>query len=314
MTMPRVSILVPFYNEKENIPELHQKLLNVVRALPGGGELIYVDDGSTDGTDDVLRTLSGATMITLRRNCGQSAAFDAGIQESKGEIVVTLDGDLQNPPAEIPRVVNTLVQNWNQKDFICGWRKHRQDPLLKRWISSGARVLRSVLVKDGVHDAGCSLRAYKRECFEGFVLQGDMHRFIPALLRWRGFRAGEVVVKHNPRKHGKTKYNWKRVAKGFIDMINMWFWRKYQDRPMHIFGLIGIFLTSIGSITLILLLFLRLIYRVSLSEKIWPLFGFVFLITGLQSFMFGIVADIGTKTYYSSTGERAYKVRSVVRK
>lgn len=310
--MPRFSVIVPFYNEKENIAELHKRLVKVLRLLPNETELLYVNDASTDGTSEILKKLTGAKIITLRKNSGQSAAFDAGIRESKGEVLITLDGDLQNPPEEIPNVVNTLLQNWESMDYVCGWRKHRKDPSLKRWISLGARFLRGILVKDGVHDAGCSLRAYKRDCFEGLVLQGEMHRFLPALLKWRGFRAGEVVVKHDPRMHGETKYNAKRVVKGFVDMINIWFWRKYQDRPMHIFGLIGILLTTIGSSTLFSLLVLRITLGISLSEKIWPLVGFTFLIAGLQSFMFGIVTDIVTKTYYSSTGERSYRVRSVV--
>jgi len=284
----QLSVIIPVFNEADNLFLLCEKLTTVLKKTGLNSEIIFVDDGSTDKTLAILKKLKGIKIIQLRKNFGQSAALDAGIKQAQGKILVTLDGDGQNDPADIPRLLKKL----DGFDCVCGWRYQRQDPFLKKFISRGAAFIGRFLVDPRVHDSGCTLRAYKKECFEDLDLYGEMHRMIPALLRWRGFKITEIKVSHHPRQYGQTKYNWKRVIKGFVDMIHVWFWRKYASRPMHVFGAAGVLLTGFGLILLILLALARLLYNYSLSNKIWPLLGFFSLMMGLQFFVFGILATI----------------------
>jgi glycosyltransferase involved in cell wall biosynthesis len=182
----------------------------------------------------------------MRKNFGQTAAMDAGIKASQYDYIVTMDGDRQNDPADIPRLVEYLEEN--DLDIVSGWRKHRKDTAMKKFTSRGANFLRKIIIDDGIHDSGCSLKIYRRECFDHINLYGEMHRFIPALLKIKGFKVGEIVVNHRPRTSGKTKYNWKRTFKGFVDMISVWFWGKFAVRPLHIFGTAGILSMLLGFI------------------------------------------------------------------
>ena len=261
---PYYSFIVPVYNEEGNVEKLHAEIVTAAGKLNKPYEVIFVDDGSTDQTLQKLKTLSPIKILVLRKNSGQSAALDAGIKTAQGEILITLDGDGQNNPVDVPKMLKKL----NGFDVVCGWRYKRKDPLAKRFISQGAKFFRSFLVADKVHDAGCTLRIYKRECFSGLDLYGEMHRMIPALLRWRGFSITEKKVSHRPRKHGKTKYSWKRVIKGFLDMINVWFWRKYESRPLHLFGTAGIITSGASLLLGIYLAVMRLFFNYSLANKI----------------------------------------------
>lgn len=286
--MPKISVVVPVYNEEKNIATLYKEILTAVKKISLSFEIIFVDDGSTDKTLKVLEKLSPIKVIRFRKNFGQSAALDAGIKEAKGDIVITLDGDGQNDPADFPMLVKELDKGY---DVVCGWRYKRKDSFMKKFVSRGAYFLRGFLVRDEIHDAGCSLRAYKRECFEDFNLYGELHRMIPALLRWRGFKITEVKVNHRPRIFGKTKYNWKRTMKGFLDMIYIWFWRKYSSRPLHLFGSIGLLLMFFGGGLLSFLFFLRIFYAYSLSDKIWPIVGFISIMIGIQFLITGLLAS-----------------------
>ena len=203
---PYLSIVVPLYNEKGNVKELHKRILEAVQKIGRSFEIIFVDDGSHDGTLEEVRSFTPLKLIVFRRNFGQTAAFDAGIKAALGEIIVTLDGDLQNDPANIPLLLQKIDEGY---DIVSGWRFKRNDPLMKRIFSRGANLLRKILVQDGIHDSGCSLKAYRRECFREMDLFGEMHRFMPALLVFDGFRVAEVKVSHHPRIYGRTKYNWK---------------------------------------------------------------------------------------------------------
>src|SRR5690606_36402750 len=185
-------------------------------------EIIMVDDGSSDGTLKVLKTLAPVTVIRLRSNFGQTAALDAGIKAAQYPYIITMDGDLQNDPADAPRLIAHLEEH--DLDVVSGWRKNRKDPFSKKFISRGANVLRGILVNDGIHDSGCTLKIYRKECFDNVNLYGEMHRCIPALLKMRGFSIGELPVNHRPRHAGKSKYNLKRTLKGLVDMIMIWFW------------------------------------------------------------------------------------------
>lgn len=305
---PYLSVVVPLYNEEGNVGELHRRIHEAVRKIGRPSEIIFIDDGSKDGTLTEARALSPLRLIEFRKNFGQTAAFDAGIKAARGDIIVTLDGDLQNDPADIPLLLAKIDEGY---DVVSGWRFDRKDPFMKRFFSRGANLLRKILVKDGIHDSGCSLKAYRRECFHDVDLFGEMHRFMPAILALDGFRVGEVKVSHHPRVRGTTKYNWRRAIKGFVDMIAIWFWRKYSHRPIHLFGGAGIFLSLAGSGILVWMLVEKLVFKASLAERLWPLVGIFFVLVGVQLFVFGLLADIVVRNYYHSRGRMNYSIREV---
>ncbi len=308
---PYLSVVVPLFNEKENISELHAKIEAVCRTLEKSYEIIFVDDGSTDGSQNIAKTLSPLVYIELRRNFGQTAAFDAGFKEAAGEIVVTMDGDLQNDPADIPLLLAAIDRG---ADVVSGWRYKRRDSFMKKFFSRTANVLRTVLLKDSIHDSGCSLKAFRAEALRDIDLYGEMHRFIPALLEVDGWIVQEVKVSHHKRKAGKTKYNWKRSIKGFSDMIYIWFWRSYASRPIHFFGGGGIFLITLGFGILLWMAYVKIFFDASLSDRIWPLMGVFLVMLGVQFFVFGLLADILTKNYYKVRGRMNYSVKKVTTK
>ena len=200
-----VSIVVPVYNEEGNVAELHKEICTVCEQEGYDYEVIFVDDGSTDKTVEICKTLRPLKLICMRTNFGQTAAMDARIHAAKYNYIITMDGDGQNDPKDIPNLISYLEEN--NLDVVSGWRKNRKDTFMKRFTSRGANLLRYLIVHDGIHDSGCSLKIYKKECFEGVHLYGEMHRFIPALLKIKGFKIGETVVNHRPRTSGYTKYN-----------------------------------------------------------------------------------------------------------
>ncbi len=306
---PYLSVVVPLYNEEGNAKELHKKIIEACEALGKTFEIIFIDDGSMDKTNEICRDLKPLKFITFRKNFGQTAAFDAGIKNSSGKIVVTMDGDLQNDPADIGLLLEKLDGGY---DVVSGWRKKRQDTFAKKFFSRTANVLRKVLIDDGIHDSGCSLKAYKRECFEDVDLFGEMHRFIPALLKIQGFKITEVSVSHHPRKRGVTKYNWKRGVKGFVDMISVWFWKKYANRPLHLFGAGGLAIFFLGILSGAALVIARIFYAVPMSNKIWPLIAIFLVLMGIQLFIFGLLADIVVKNYYKAQGKMNYKIKEIV--
>lgn len=246
----------------------------------------------------------------MRKNFGQTAAMDAGIKLAQYDYIVTMDGDRQNDPADIPKLVNYLEEN--DLDIVSGWRKNRKDTVMKKFTSRVANFLRGIIVKDNIHDSGCSLKIYKKECFYHINLYGEMHRFIPALLRIKGFEVGEVVVNHRPRTAGVTKYNWKRTIKGFVDMISLWFWSKYAVRPLHILGaggMVSIFLGVVCAIWSIVLFALG--YKMS-NNIMPPLLTVFFIIVGLLMFIFGLMSDMMSKTYYGSGIDKSYSIKETI--
>lgn len=308
--MYKVSVIVPVYNEEGNVRELHREILNVCRENHYVFEIIFINDGSSDGTDRICRELFPLKYICLRRNSGQTAAMDAGIKAARYDYVVTMDGDRQNDPADIPKLLDYLIQN--DLDVVSGWRRHRKDTFMKRFISRGANFLRGILVKDGIHDSGCSLKAYRRECFEGVNLYGEQHRFIPALLKIRGFRVGELEVNHRPRTSGKTKYNWHRTIKGFVDMVSIWFWNKYASRPLHILGGFGLLFLGLGGICGIWSVILFVSGVKMSSNMMPPLLTIFFCVIGLLMFVFGLMSEIMMKTYYGVHAGTPYDVSEVL--
>lgn len=304
-----ISIVIPVYNERDNVAILHKKLIEVLSKSKKKWEIIFADDGSRDGTFNELKKLKPVKIVRHRTNFGQTAAMVSGIKESKGKVIVTMDGDLQNDPADIPKLLYKMGEGY---DVVSGWRANRKDTFSKRYFSKIANFLRSFLVKDPIHDSGCSLKAYKRECFDDLDLYGEMHRYIPALLRWKGFKVGEVKVKHYARKFGKTKYGFKRILKGFLDLINVWFWRKYSSRPLHIFGGVGVLLIGFGGLFGLYLIFLRLNGQISLVNSSLPLLAIISVIIGVQFFVSGLLADIAVKSYFRIKNGNTNNIKEVI--
>jgi glycosyltransferase involved in cell wall biosynthesis len=304
----KYSIVVPAYNEEDAVGPLHREIKEVMERLHESYEIIFVDDGSSDKTCERLSALTPVIIVKFRKNFGQTAALDAGIKNSSGEIIIMLDADGQNPPSEIPKLLDKMKEG---HDVVSGWRNKRKDTSAKKFISRGANFLRKFLINDQIHDSGCTLKAYKKECFDGLDLQGEMHRFIPAILRWHGFKISEVQVEHRPRTTGKTKYNWKRILKGFIDMLSVWFWRKYSNRPLHLFGGLGIIIGGFGTLLGLYLFIGRLFGAFSLQNRIWPLVSIFMILAGLQLFVSGLLADIAVKSYYQ--GKRSvYFIEKII--
>lgn len=308
--MQGISVVVPVFNEEGNVRELHKEILEVCKKENYKFEIIFVDDGSKDKTPEICKELKPLKYIRMRKNFGQTAAMDAGIKLAQYDYIVTMDGDRQNDPADIPKLVNYLEEN--DLDIVSGWRKNRKDTIMKKFTSRVANFLRGIIVKDNIHDSGCSLKIYKKECFDHINLYGEMHRFIPALLKIKGFEVGEVVVNHRPRTAGMTKYNWKRTIKGFVDMISLWFWSKYAVRPLHIMGaggMISIFLGIVCAIWSIVLFVLG--YKMS-NNIMPPLLTVFFIIVGLLMFIFGLMSDMISKTYYGSGIDKSYSVKETI--
>lgn len=307
--MQAVSFIVPVYNEVENIARLHAEIVAVANTLGVAYEIIFIDDGSTDGTTKVLKSLSPIRIIRMRSNFGQTSALDAGIKEAQYPYIVTMDGDLQNDPADVPTLIRHLEEN--ELDVVSGWRKDRKDPLSKKFVSRVANQLRKVLVEDGIHDSGCTLKIYRKECFDQVDLYGEMHRFIPALLKMRGFLIGEIPVRHRPRVAGKTKYNFKRTLKGFVDMIAIWYWNRYAMRPFHFLGVLGILIIIFSFFSG--LMSLQEFFRgQDMSETFWPMFTLLSFLIGVQFFILAFISDMLMKTYYGKTGQKAYSIKEVV--
>ncbi len=309
-----LSVVVPVYNEEGNIVNLHEEIVNVCERLKNnrtisGFEIIFVNDGSKDKTAEECRKLSPVKYVELRKNFGQTAAMDAGIKASIGDYIVTMDGDGQNDPKDIPNLIRYLQEN--DLDVVSGWRKNRKDKPLKRFVSRGANLLRHILVHDGIHDSGCSLKIYKKECFEGLNLYGEQHRFIPAILKIKGYRIGEIVVNHRPRISGKTKYNWKRTIKGFLDMISVWFWNKYATRPLHLLGSFGLLFLTMGAGCGIWSIIIY-VNGAKMSRNIMPpMLTVFFVIIGIVMITFGLMSEIMIKTYYGVHADSPYSIKSI---
>lgn len=308
--MFRISIVVPVFNEEGNVAELHREIKEVCEKNQYDYEIIFVNDGSWDRTDEICRTLSPIKYICMRKNFGQTAAMDAGIKAATKDFIVTMDGDRQNDPADIPMMLSYLEQN--HLDVVSGWRKHRKDKPLKKFTSRGANFLRHILVHDGIHDSGCSLKVYRRECFDHVTLYGEQHRFIPAILKIKGFTIGEVVVNHRPRTAGKTKYNWKRTIKGFVDMVSVWFWQKFATRPLHLLGGLGMLFLFVGGCCGIWSIVLFCMGRKMADNIFPPLLTIFFVIIGMLLFIFGLMSEVMMKTYYGTGIEKSYSIKEII--
>lgn len=302
------SFVIPAFNEEENVEELHAEIVEVCRQNNYIFEIIFINDGSSDKTEEIIKELSPVKLISFRKNFGQTAALDAGIKEAQFDYIITLDADRQNNPKDVPKLINYLEKN--NLDVVSGWRKNRKDSFMKRTVSRGANLLRKILVNDGINDSGCTLKIYNKECFYDLNLYGEMHRFIPAILKIKGYKIGEIIVDHRPRTKGKTKYNLTRTTRGFIDMLSVWFWNKYAVRPLHLLGGIGLFLIFLSFITGTITIF-KYLSGSNMSNTALPILTAFLSLSGIQLFITGLIADILLKSYFETTKNKSYNIKSV---
>ena len=311
---PELSIVVPLYNEAESLPPLVEQLLAALRPLGRSFELVLVDDCSSDDTAAVLRHLAAQTpelvAVLLRRNYGQTPAMSAGFDASRGALIVTLDGDLQNDPADIPLLLERLEQGY---DLVSGWRHQRQDPAMSRKLPS--RVANRLIARvTGVrlHDYGCSLKAYRRELVEDMNLYGELHRFLPALAFIEGARISEVKVNHRARSFGSSKYGIDRTFRVLMDLLTVWFMKRFLTRPMYVFGFGGLLSVALGLVLSLYLLGLKL-QGFDIGSRPLLLVAVLALICGVQLFCFGLLAELQMRTYHESQGRPIYRVRETLR-
>ena len=316
------SVVVPVYNEVENVKPLCEKLHGSLVKMGRSYEIVLIDDGSTDGTWDKLREntreLPNFRLIRLRRNFGQTAAMSAGMHEAQGDIVITMDADLQNDPDDIPLLLERIDKGF---DVVSGWRKDRKDEFARRKFPSMlANSLISRVTGVHLHDYGCTLKAYRREVLENVELYGDMHRFIPALASWAGCKVDEVVVRHHPRRFGKSKYGMSRIVKVALDLLTVSFLLRYSRSPIQIFGKMGLFVGVPG----ILLLIFMLVANISsnwfgthfaaglLKRPFWVMTSFMLVFFGIQFVCMGILAEIQIRTYHESQGKPIYVIKEII--
>jgi len=314
---PELSVFLPVYNEEPNLLPLHAKLDQALQALGRTAEIIYVDDGSSDGSLKVLREIAAndkrVRVVGLRRNYGQTAAMAAGIDAASGDVLIPMDADMQNDPADIARLLDKLDEGY---EVVSGWRKNRQDKLVTRKIPSMlANRLISWIGGVPLHDYGCSLKAYRRESIEDVKLYGEMHRFIPIYASWAGARVAEIPVEHHARTMGKSKYGLSRTLKVVFDLMTIKFMASYQTKPLYIFGTAGLltFVISFLSAALALLMkFASWPKHADLVQTPLPVMAMVALVLGIQFFLMGLLAEMLVRTYHESQAKSIYAIREKI--
>jgi len=310
-----LSLVIPIYNEEESLPLLFDAIHNALDSLPSTWDVILVDDGSRDKSLDVLRDLAKKDpehirVVAFRRNFGQTAAIAAGIDHAKGEIIVLLDADLQNDPADIPMMLSKLDEGY---DVVSGWRVNRQDTFITRTLPSRmANGLISRVTGVELHDYGCTLKAYRREVLTGFRLYGEMHRFIPVFAHAVGARIIEVPVNHHPRQFGEAKYGLERTFKVLLDLFTVKFLLSYSSKPIYLFGGTGIGIIALSAALLIFLAIRRLFYGISVfGSPLFPISA-MFFIMGFQSILMGLIAELQVRTYHESQHKPTYTLRETI--
>jgi len=314
ISVPLISVVLPIYNELESLSLLLNSVVDTLEAIHIPYEIICVDDGSTDGSAQWLREVGQkyptVSSVLLRRNYGQTPALAAGFDYAKGQTIVTLDSDLQNDPADIPLLLAKLDEGY---DLVSGWRKQRQDDVLTRLLPSiAANRLIALVTGVHLHDYGCSLKAYRAELLADMNLYGELHRFLPALAFIEGARIAEIPVRHHPRRYGQSKYGLDRTFRVAMDLLTIWFMKKFLTRPMHVFGLFGLLSMVLGSILGGYLTFVKLFLGQSIGNRPLLILAVVLLLAGVQLFSFGLLAELLMRTYHESQGKPIYRVREVV--
>ncbi|MEZ0227380.1 MAG: glycosyltransferase family 2 protein [Planctomycetota bacterium] len=319
---PDLSVVIPLYDEAANLPHLHARLLAALEALGRPFEILYVNDGSRDGTDRLLDEIAAkdarVVAIHFRRNFGQTAAMAAGFDHARGRVFVPMDGDLQNDPADIGRLLAKIDEGY---DVVSGWRRHRQDPLSKRIPSRIANRVISYVSGVPLHDYGCTLKAYRREMLEDVALYGEMHRFIPVYASYRGARVTELEVTHHPRERGRSHYGIERTIKVLLDLVVVKFMGSYVNKPIYLFGSIG----CLSLFAAVLALGASVVFKAIPPGTMWggallhkdfvqtplPVVGSLFALLGVFLILQGLMAELLMRTYYESQGKRVYLVRDV---
>jgi len=313
LIIPDVSIVVPIYNEFESIPHLVDAIASSLQNTNLSYEIICVDDGSKDGSPQLLKELANSRTdlraVILRRNYGQTAAMSAGFNHAQGKVIVTLDGDLQNDPADIPMLIAKLDEGY---DLVSGWRQKRQDNSISRLLPSKlANMLISRVTGVNLHDYGCSLKAYRGELAADLNLYGELHRFLPALAFIEGARISEVPVRHHARRYGKSKYGIWRTFRVLMDLLTITFMKKFLTRPMHVFGLLGMISMLLGMGLGVYLTILKLGLGQIIGNRPLLILAVVLLLAGVQLFSFGLLAELLMRTYHESQGKPIYRVREI---
>ena len=309
-----LSVIIPVYNEEESLPTLCERLREVLGRLNEPYELIFVDDGSLDGSSAFLKSACESSphvkVIRLRRNFGQTAALTAGFDAANGNVIVTMDGDLQNDPADIPRLLEKLHEGY---DIVSGWRKDRHDP----WITKGlpsklSNKLASWLTGVALHDYGCTLKAYRREVIDEIHLYGELHRYIPAVAASVGVRVAEIEVTHQARTHGKSKYGVARLVRGVLDLISLKLLLSYMNRPMQMFGGLGLIALAAGGSAGLVTLAMKIFLGTNMTGNPLLYLTILFLLASLQFISLGFLGELTTRTYHETQRKPIYVVREIV--
>ena len=315
--VPEVSVFLPVFNEEPNLRPLHTKLDDALKALGRSAEIVYVDDGSSDGSLKVLREIAEldprVRVVALRRNYGQTAAMAAGIDAARGKVLIPMDADLQNDPADITRLLDKLDEGY---DVVSGWRKNRKDKMVTRKIPSMiANRIISWIGGVPLHDYGCSLKAYRRESLQDVRLYGEMHRFIPIYASWAGARVTEIPVEHHARTMGKSKYGLSRTIKVVFDLITIKFMASYQTKPLYLFGWAGLLTFGISFLSALLACLMkwaRWPHHADFVQTPLPIMAMVTLVLGVQLFLMGLLAEMLVRTYHESQAKPIYGVRQKI--
>lgn len=309
-----LSILIPVFNEEENISPLYDRLMTALKKTGRTYEVIFIDDGSSDGTLEILLNINqrnpNIKVISFSRNFGQTAALSAGIDFSKGDIIIPMDGDLQNDPEDIMSLLQQIEGGY---DVVSGWRKDRKDPFLTRRLpSSIANKIISLIGGVYLHDYGCTLKAYRRDILKNIRLYGEMHRFIPIYAQWVGARVSEIPVHHFPRTAGSSKYGMRRIFKVILDLMVVKFLLSYSQKPIHVFGGMGLLMILGAFLSGGYAIYLKIFEEVSFILTPLPLLSVLLLMLGFLSILMGFLAEILTRTYYESQGKPTYHIKETI--
>jgi glycosyltransferase involved in cell wall biosynthesis len=309
-----ISVIIPVYNEEKNISPLHSEIKEVMTSLGNTYEIIFINDGSHDHTLDELKRVkkdnAEVIIIDFTRNFGQTPAIMAGFEHASGDIIITMDGDLQNDPHDIPALIKRLESGY---DLVSGWRKNRKDDLFLRVIPSRvANKLISKWLGVPLHDYGCTLKAYKRNVIKDIRLYGEMHRFIPAIASWKGAKITELEVNHRPRKHGKTKYGLDRTVKVLLDLLLIAFLSEYSTNPVRFFGGMGLISSGLGLLTLLGVICMKVAGHVDMTGNPLLIMSMLFLLVGVQLISMGFLGEINIRTYYESQNKKTYYIKEII--
>ena len=309
-----ISVIIPIYNEEANIIKLSESILNALSDIDF--EVLFVNDGSTDNSEKIIESISekhsNMKLINLRRNYGQTAAMQAGFDHSKGDIVIPMDGDLQNDPKDIPMLIEKINEGY---DVVSGWRKIRSDKKFTRIIPSKiANMIISKISGIHLHDYGCTLKAYRKEILHDIKLYGEMHRFIPIYASWEGAKVTEIAVHHHPRTAGKTKYGLSRIPRVILDLLVIRFFDKSLDRPIHLFGQFGLLMFLVAFLLSLLAIFLKIFINISFILTPLPLLVVFFSMSGLLCIFLGLVAEIQSRIYFEARDRPPYLIKQNLKK